>query len=214
MYLLLTEPTGVCPMAQKMSSYPALTQGWKKRLGKRYIACNLPVSEFFTGSGAGVEICDLMGDGVLSLASPSTPGSPITYYTAVCVTDDDTEMFLDAPGIGSRDAWAFFVEKNEAGVEILTRLNYRYVEAASLAPLESGEIVIEPGFHNAVFTTTAGTKLRYVLPENTRVILLNDNLEMIYTNAMPMLKPDRLPDGYILFCNDDGCAFHVEVQVY
>jgi len=202
-----------CPYAQKVPSAPPLNEGWKKRIGKKYVAVNLPVSEFYTGSGAGIEVCDLFGDGVLSFASPSRPGGDVLYYTAVCGKNpDDTELFLDAPGAGSRDVWAFFVTRDEEGYETLARLNYRYVETAALKPLQSGEIVIEPGFHNAVFAVKAGTRLRCDLPDDTRVIVLNDKLETVYSNAFGMDWPEVLPDGFILFCSDEGCVLSADIS--
>ena len=122
---------GVCPLGHKaVAKYP-MADGWKNRMGKKYLLSNLSTDEFF-GGVTGTIITTVLDDGVIAFAVPSAPEGPVSYAFAISCGDDDTDMFLNAPGMGSRDQYAPFIVKNEQGVEVLSEAGHKFIAADSL----------------------------------------------------------------------------------
>lgn len=200
----------VCPFCQSAPALPPLSDGWRARLGKKYLACNLPSRDLFSGSGQAVVIEQPFDDGVLSFTQPSTPGGPNTYLLAASCGDDDTDMFLTAPGMGARDQYAPFVIR-KAGVEYLQITGFLYIEADAVPMLQSGDVFVAGEQFNAQFRLPAGCKPRFCLPAGARALILNDKLEVVYNSGSDAAVPDGLGEGYILFTSDTPATISVSL---
>lgn len=190
-----------CPFCQTAPALPPLSDGWKARLGKKYLVCNMPSRDLYDGSGHAILVEQPFDADVLTFTLPCTPDSPRAYMPTACCGDDDTDMFLTAPGMGSRDLYAPFITR-KAGTEYLQFTGFRYVDADSVPTLQTGEVCVAGEEMNAQFKVPAGASISFSAPAGSRILLLNDNLEIVWSNEMPNPIPERVEAGYILFTSD------------
>lgn len=210
-YFITTLLGDTCPFCQTVPVLPALSDGWKARLGKKYLACNLPSRDVFEGSGHAVIVQEPFAPGVLCFTQPGAPGAPCGYNFAAACGDDDTDMFLDAPGMGSRDLYAPFIIK-KAGVEYLQITGNLYVDADTVPTLACGDVCIAGEQYNAQFKVKAGSRVRFQVPPAARVIVTNDKLETVWHSGNGQPLPDSLDEGYILFASDIPVNIPVTVE--
>ena len=113
----------VSAMAQKIKGFGELPEGWRKRVGKRYVAADLSPLDLELDGPCSATVIDL-GDGVINIA---LQGAMSGIVSARPAGDDDSEMFIDCPGSGSSNLWApYFYTEN--GREILAIDDYDLVE--------------------------------------------------------------------------------------
>lgn len=207
-------------LAQKNANYPAMSRGWKNRLNKKYIACNVPASDLAAAMYLGVTIDQVTDDGVIQFvfgAQPfSTPnpfGIPANQYNslpAVSSGDDDTDMFLNAPGDCSRNLYAPYAFR-QGGVEYLRISGYVYISADSVPDLKSGLVSSPKAEQNVVFRTRPGDRLVFDKPDQVVVFLLDENLSIVYSSLIPGEMP-LTSNGYILFANDIPFEMNIAVR--
>ena len=127
--------------AQKCDSFPPLNKAWKSRIDKKYIICNVNPNEiFFADLGAALTIRELEQEGILSFIYR---GGNVPYsIPAIPAGDRETDMFLDAPGSGSRDIFAPFIYE-EDGIEYLYSCGFTYIDSVYLKPLQTGQVISE-----------------------------------------------------------------------
>ncbi len=191
----------ICPFCQTAPTLPPLSDGWRARLGKKYLACNLPSRDFFQDSGHGVIVEQPFDSGVLSFTQPSTPDGPQSYLVAASCGDDDTDMFQTTPGMGARDQYAPFIIRR-AGVEYLQITGFIYVDADTLPTLCEGDVYVSGENGNAQFRLPDGCRPHFSVPAGARVLILNSKLEIVYNSDRDAAIPDGLGEGYILFTSD------------
>lgn len=195
------------PMAQKRNYFPPLNNAWKSRLGKKYLICDAnPIEYLLTDLGTGLTIRELE-QGVMSFIfrGGKTPYS----VAAVPAGEYETNMFIDAPGHGSRDGFAPFIYE-ESGIEYLYSCGYTYVDSAYLKLLQTGQVFSEKGEQNRIYTVTAGNKLNIDIPTGVRVVMLNSDLSLYYDSISGQELPETCT-GFILFINE--CPMKIWVQV-
>ena len=167
--------------------------------------------DVFEGSGHAVIVQEPFAPGVLCFTQPGAPGAPCGYNFAAACGDDDTDMFLDAPGMGSRDLYAPFIIK-KAGVEYLQITGNLYVDADTVPALACGDVCIAGEQYNAQFKVKAGSRVRFQVPPAARVIVTNDKLETVWHSGNGQPLPDSLDEGYILFASDIPVNIPVTVE--
>ncbi|MCL2498435.1 MAG: beta-lactamase family protein [Symbiobacteriaceae bacterium] len=209
-YLSQETPVGVGVMVEKHLSYPPIHQGWQERVGKKYILYDGNPGDLFLGEMCGVKITAPTAGGPLVFVSQFVS---TTKHTAVLTTsDNDTEMFLNAPGNSSRDGFApFYWEKN--GIGHLYFGGFNGVDSESLSYLASGSITSLAVEQNAVFKLAPGMKLKLNLPEQVRLIMADEELTVYYDSYSPKAK--EIPtskEGFILFINAVPMDFAVELE--
>lgn len=210
-YFIPTLLGDTCPFCQTVPALPPVSQGWQSRLGKKYLVCNLASRDLFEGNGHAVVVEQAPDAGVLCFAQPSTPGAPRGLLFAASCSDDDTDMFLNAPGMGSRDLYAPFITK-KAGVEYLQITGYRYIEADAVPVLASGDVCVAGEQFNAQFRVPAGSKVQFSVPAGARVVITNDALELVWSSDQGQLLPETLEAGYIIFASDIPVNIPVTVE--
>lgn len=205
------------PFAQKNGTYPEMSNGWKARLNKKYIVCNISPSEG-APSMLGITIEKAADDGVILFRYSDNPRAAVRPFAlgrhkaipAVSAGDDDTDMFLNLPYFASRDIYAPFITRKD-GVEYLHNIGYLYVDGDSLPTLKTGIVSSPKAEENAVYRIKAGDRLIFKKPDGVNVYMLDENLSLVYASVMPMEMPLTC-DGYILFANGSPMKFDIEVQ--
>ncbi len=210
-YFITTLLGDTCPFCQTAPAMPALSNGWKARLGKKYLVCNLPSRDLFDGNGHAVRIEQPFEPDILFFVQPGAPGKPCGYLAAASCGDDDTDMFLNAPGMGSRDIYAPFITQ-KAGVEYLQITGFRYVDADTLPTLSSGDVCIAGEEYNAQYKLAADAKVHFELPAGARAFVINDQLELVWSSESGTPLPEKLESGYILFTSDIPANIAVTVE--
>lgn len=194
------------PFAQKNGKYPPMSSGWQKRIGKKYLACNVSAFDRESISETAVFIDKAEDDGVILFIIPDDEHT----IPAVSCGDDDTDMFLNIPHDGAENIYAPFMF-NKDGVEYLRIRGYIYIDVDTVPQLKTGMVRSPKKEQNALFKTTAGTKLEYIKPNDVTVILFNDKLSMMYNSHDDELMHE-LCDGYIIFANDGPMDFVITVN--
>lgn len=205
-YLFVSLRHFLSPLAQRPKTRFTLTEGWKKRLGKRYLACNMAASDAFAPNAPSCVVEEL--DGVLLFG---IPGEEYAADIVRACGDDDTDMFLDAPFMGSRDQCtpqAF----TEGGIEYLRCGATVYIDADCVPVLAGGTVRSECAECNALYRTKAGMRVRFDKPEHVATYLLGSDLRLLYCDLKPGEWPETMPDGYLIFANDAPMEFDVTVE--
>ena len=194
--------------AQKCDGFPPLNKAWKSRIDKKYIICNVnPYEIFFADLGAALTIRELEQEGILSFIYM---GGNVPYsIPAIPAGEQETDMFLDAPGSGSRDIFAPFIYE-EDGVEYLYSCGFTYIDSVNLKQLQTGHVISEKSEQNRIYCITAGRKLDIDIPNGVRVIMLNSDLSFYYDSVSEQKLPETC-NGYILFINEVSMDFPVEI---
>ena len=200
-YFIPTLLGDACPFCQTVPALPPISAGWQARLGKKYLACNLPSRDLFENNGHAVIIEQSSTPGVLCFAQPGAPGTPRGLVFAASCGDDDTDMFLSAPGMGARDLYAPFITR-KAGVEYLQITGFRYIEADAVPVLESGDVCVAGEQFSAPFRVAAGSRVRFCTPAGARVVITNDDLETVWVSDKGLPLPETLEAGYMIFASD------------
>jgi hypothetical protein len=195
------------PFAQKNAHYPPISSGWQKRIGKKYLACNVSAFDLDSIAETAVFIDKAEDDGVILFTIPNDEHT----IPAVSCGDDDTDMFLNNPHDGSDDIYAPFMFKKD-GVQYLRIRGYTYIDADTVPELKTGTVTSVKKEKNAIFKTKAGTKLELIKPDDAAVIMFNDKLSMVYNSHDDETMPDQLGNGYIIFANDGRMDFEVTVK--
>lgn len=198
------------PMAQKHDNFPPLNEAWKNRIGKKYLVCDANPTEYFlTNLGTALTIREFEQEGVLCFINKG--GNMSRSIPAIPAGKEETDMFLDAPGLASRDGFAPFIYE-ENSIKYLYTCGFTYIDTAFLSPLQTGWIVSEKGEQNRIYTITAGHKLNIDIPTGVRVIMLNSDLSLNFDSASGT-NPVETCDGFILFINEVPMKLFVEVCI-
>lgn len=196
------------PMAQKRDNFSPLNNAWKSRIGKKYLICDANPTEFFlTDLGTALTIREFEQEGVLCFINKG--GKRPRSIPAIPAGERETDMFLDAPGFGSRDGFAPFIYE-EDGIKYLYSCGFTYVDSAYLKSLQTGQVISEKGEQNRIYSVTAGNKLNIDIPTGVRVIMLNSDLSLYYDSVSGQELPETC-NGYILFINE--CPMDVSVEI-
>ncbi|HEX2945848.1 MAG TPA: serine hydrolase [Clostridia bacterium] len=198
------------PMAQKRDNFPPLNEVWKSRIGKKYLVCDANPTEYFlTDLGTALTIREFEQEGVLCFINKG--GNISRSIPAIQAGERETDMFLDAPGLGSRDGFAPFIYE-ENNIMYLYACGYTYIDTVFLSPLQTGRIVSEKGEQNRIYSITAGHKLNIDIPAGVRVVMLNYDLSLNYDSRSGQ-NPVETCDGFILFINEVPMNLFVEVCI-
>jgi len=198
-YAVMEAAIGRNPIAQKMPDYPPLSGGWKKRVGKSYILTDgSPDDIAVRTGGCGITVAELEGSGLVFFESRLLDTA--AFSPALPAGDDDTDMFLNAPGsTGSRDAfatWAFVKD----GVEYLYDRGFTYIDTDALPELKKGAVKSERAQENKAFRISAGKKLSVTGADGAAVFMLDSKMVPRYNSLTDTEMPETV-DGYLLFVN-------------
>jgi len=206
MYFILEVLPERYPMAQKRDSFPPLNKAWKNRLGKKYLVCDAnPTEYYFTDLGTALTISESGQEGVLCFINKG--GRKSRSIAAISAGEQETAMFLDIPGHGSRDGFAPFIFE-EDGIEYLYSCGFTYVDSAYLKSLQTGQVISEKAEQNRIYSVTAGNKLNIDIPAGVRVVMLNSDLSLYYDSISGQELPITC-DGFIMFINESSMVFSV-----
>jgi CubicO group peptidase (beta-lactamase class C family) len=196
------------PMAQKSENILPLNNVWRNRFGKQYLVCDANPTDFvWTDLGTALTIQEFEQEGILCFINKG--GIRTRSLPAIPAGEWETDMFLNAPGFGSRDGFAPFIYKKD-GIEYLYACGFTYIDSAYVTPLQTGRVISEKGEQNKVYTITAGNKLNINLPIEIRIVMLNSDLNLYYDSASGKEIIETC-DGYILFINERPMDISVEV---
>lgn len=198
------------PFAQKFNRKVPVSDGWKKRLGKKYIAINNSAFDEDAALLSALTIRQFDDSGILLFANCPSGWPEFFASFGIACGDDETDMCLDTPGMGSRDMTAFFAYE-ENSIEYIRNGCYIYIEADSLSELKSGRITSPKAEQNAVFKLSAGKKLKFDKPEDVTVFMFDNKLVPVYNGHSGKELPETC-DGYIVFANDGPMDFAIEVM--
>ncbi len=197
----------VVPFAQSTPVGITMSSGWKNRIGKKYIACNLSAKEENVELNIAKIIEDIEGKGIISFI---TPGGGQSILSAISCGDDDTDMFMNIPGMGSRDIYAPFIEKKE-GVEYLRIGTLLYKDINAVSDLKTMSISIPVKEQNAVYRLKTGMKIEFAKPQDVEFYMLDDKLKVIYSSKSGEIMPEVV-DGFIIFANDGPTNLEVRIR--
>jgi hypothetical protein len=191
-----------------IDSHPPISGAWQNRIGKSYIICDAnPADLLLKSAGTAVTVRQLEPEGILFFINNA--GEETRALPTLPVGDDETEMFIDAPGYASRDIFAPFIFKKD-GVEYLYANGFTYMDTAAVPFIQTGRVVFEKGEQNKVYRMIAGKRLRIGTHTGIRVIALDAGLNQWYENLSD-LDTVKMADGYILFINESAMNIAVEV---
>lgn len=199
-YLLMATGVGATVLAQKNPSCAPVHQGWKARIGKKYIPCDCISIDFALGGVLGsVSPFMLEGSGQFFISTGALRDTGL--YPARTVADDDTEMFLDGPGTCARDAYAPFVFVKD-GVEYLYFYGFTSMDVGAAAPLEEGLVKIEGARKNKIFSVPAGKKLSLKGGEGFRALLYDGDGAPYHDTLWGGDSFPETKEGYVLLISD------------
>lgn len=204
-YIIKQQGSIKTPFAQRNKVYPILNDIWQRRIGKKYLACNVSAYDLYSISDSAVIIERFEDDDVIIFMSPVD----YSMLSAVSCGGDDTDMFLNIPVTGSRDIYAPYIFRRD-GIDYLRNYGYIYIKAESVPELKTGRITSPVKEHNAVFKTKAGYKLEFEKPNDTAVFMFGEKLSMVYNSHKDKNMPE-ICDGYIIFANDGPMDFDIAV---
>ncbi len=199
---------------RKTAPSPKGKSRWEQRIGKSYLLCN--------GHPADLDIGDMVngitlhrpegaegeGENNILLFCQREAGG-FRMMPAAVLNDTETAYVLDGEGaLGCRDTFTPFIEK-EGDVEILCDGGVRYVDTEGLTTLTSQKVSSAEGERNPVFRTDQGCRLTIYKPQQVKVLLFDEALELYYderrSREFPLTKK-----GYIVFLNSK--PFSAEVS--
>lgn len=201
-YFFYTYHGRTIPAAMMAKPYPALSQVWKDRIGKRYLPIDCTEQDMVGHEMMnGMRLAELPGiEGVVVCAFSALAGADIYGNFEGCVVpvDDNTAAgFLQTPSNGSRDLVdPYFVTID--GIEHCYIGSYLFRDVDSI-PDYAGEDFdskpYNPGY-NSVFRITAELKELPQVPAGRRLIVLDKNMSMVYDSQV---KGDYKPvsEGFI-----------------
>lgn len=203
-YMILERPSGRCyPYAQKhLSAYDIHTR-WKKRLGKKYISCNLSSVDTDISSGRAAAIWKVIEEELLIIKLVN--GSILPLKT---VSEYETDMILNVPD-SSTDIYAPFIVVKD-GIEYLHISSEDYMDTDAIPFIQSGRVFSDLKEKNVLFKTIAGQRLLFEKPLGVEVIMFNEELEVTYMSHYGKDMP-QLEDGYIAFVNDREMDFYITI---
>lgn len=194
----------VAPMAMKAPKLPAINDVWRSRLGKKYVLCSTSPWDLIP--------CELMTGFVLKslpeqegilVASCSGRSDSGVYGlfegTFAPVTDTVGTGFLRTPANGSRDLLTPCFEVKE-DAEYCTLASYTFRDVDSL-PVYSGQGFEGEAYdhqtYNQVYTLPHSLDKLPHVPENRRLIVLDDNMTTVYDSLMGG-KYEPVKKGYLI----------------
>lgn len=195
------------PLAQRNTNYPPMSSGWNKRIGRKYLACNISafdVDSSLTETAVYIDIAS--DDGVILFIMPNDD----RIIPVVSCGNDDTEMFLNIPHDGAEDIYAPFISRDYRK-EYLRITGYIYIDTETIPLLSTGTVKSHKKEDNVLYRTKSGTTVQFSKPEDVAVILFNDKLSVVYTSHDNKPLPQELIDGYIIFANDGPMDFDITV---
>lgn len=203
-YFFYTIQGRTIPGSMKANDYPALSEVWEKRIGKKYIVKNL-VEQDMVGHEMmnGFTLSKLEGiEGVIVASFSSLPEGDVYTNFEACVKplDDDTaEGFLQTPCHGSRDLVDPCFEMVD-GVEHCHVASYYYMDEAAV-PKYSGETFaseLYAGEYNSVYRLEEELKEIPEVPEGRRLIVMNKEMSAVY-DSQTSKEFKEVKEGYITF---------------
>lgn len=205
-YIIKQQKSNKIPFAQRNKLYPMIDDGWQRRIGKKYLACNVSAYDLYSIEGIAIIIERFEDDGVIIFMSPADSN----ILSAISCSGEDTDMFLNIPATGSRDIYAPYIFRKD-GIEYLRNSGYIYIDAENVPELKTGRVTSPAKEQNAVFKTKAGTKLEFEKPNDTAVFMFDEKLSMVYNSHNDNNMPE-ICDGYIIFANDGPMDFDIAVK--
>ena len=202
-YLFTTNSGKVVPMAMKAENHPALSEQWKQRIGKRYLAVDLTEQDIVCGEMMnGFVIRKLDGvEGVLVASFSSVPDGEIYgNFEGAFVPEDELRGngFLLTPSNGSRDLLCPCFEERD-GVEYCYVGSYLYKEEGALEDYQGQQFADLPvSQENNLYRLTDKLESLPEVPAGRRLMILNEKMEAVYDSQNPKdYKP--VEKGYISF---------------
>ncbi|MCM1988897.1 serine hydrolase domain-containing protein [Oceanirhabdus seepicola] len=194
------------PFGQRNINYVPISEGWKNRVGKKYLACNVSAFDLDSAEEISLVIEEGEDEGVILFKRPIEGNiMPVVSYG-----NDDTDMFLNIPSYGSNDIYAPYLFCKD-GTEYLRNGGYIYVDTERVSHIKSGIIKSSRKEENAIFKTKAGSHIEFNKPEDVAVFMLDENLSIVYNSHDDESMPE-ICDGYIIFANDSAMDFEVSVR--
>jgi CubicO group peptidase (beta-lactamase class C family) len=193
------------PFAQKAIIYPEISKGWKNRIGRKYLACNISPSDLNAFLIASINIESLEKNNVIVFSF--NEGQALT---AISDSDTETEMIVNTPGLGARDTYAPFMF-TENGIEYLNVCQYKYIHINDLKSIKSCRITSAKKEENIVYRMTAGNILEFSRPDDVEVLMFDEELVLVY-NSINQEKMPETCSGFIVFINDGPMDFDIKVS--
>ena len=197
-YLLKTFDGRLCPMAQKAPRFPALSEKWRARIGRQYVAVSLTEQDM---------VCHEMMTGFTLCTAPDVENSLILAFSIaqeggfqeevwVQPLDEDTATGVqDTPHSGSRDlVHPCFFERD--GVSYCRVAAYLY-RAADTVPDYRGEGFGAPGEENAVYRLREPLEKLPEVPEGRRLMVLDAELAPVWDSQVKK-KYEEVREGYLI----------------
>lgn len=200
-YLMSRKNNQSWPIAMKAKNFAPLSETWKKRIGKKYIAINGTHNDLIIGDlMTGFTIESLEGfEGILIASFSGREGSDIFTggfdASFIPETDDIGKSFLSTPCHASRDLIDPFFETIE-GIEYCHVASYYYQEVDSL-PIYHQEGFKESSYNQA-YRIAEEMKDFPEIPESHRILILDSKLNVVQDSLM---KKELTPieEGFMLF---------------
>lgn len=203
-YFFSTYHGRVSPTAMRARDHKELSETWKQRIGKKYIAISLSEQDMVSHEMMnGFTISKLPNvEGVLVFSFSSIPDGDIyTDFEASVVPMDEMTAtgFLQTPSNGSRDLLDPYFEMKE-NVEFCHVASYYYIDEAAVPEYhgENFDSELYGGEHNSVYRLTEELKSLPDVPQGRRLIVLNKEMSAVY-DSQTSKEFKEVKEGYINF---------------
>lgn len=191
------------PAAQMAMDHPAISEKWEKRMGKKYIAIDIPENDLVGNEIMSAfklsKLPDVEGVIIACFSSVATGSEVYGIFEAAVIpdTEDIARGFIQTPGNGSRDLLDPCFEIVD-GIEYCNVGSYYYRDEATLPNYEGQnfESSLYGGKYNSVYKITSEIKELPAIPENHRIIVMNNDMDVVYDSLMPN-EYSAVSEGYI-----------------
>lgn len=194
------------PMAQKFGSLPQIPEGWKSRIGKRYLVANADACDLFIGNIINGAEITLTPDHMLSVLILGTgEGGVRQNITFMPDGDEESRDILKIPAHGGRDLATPFARRKD-GIDYLFVNTYWMREVSSL-PLYQGELCPNSGSNALYYAENLET-----LPDRygyERLIVTDEELHCVYDSETAG-EFCGVKKGYIMAIDKENCFSTLE----
>ena len=191
------------PAAQMAMNFPALSKKWESRIGKKYLAIDIPENDLVGNEMmSGFKLSKLPeyeGVMIACFSAVATGGDVYGIFESAVVpdTEDIARGFIQTPGNGSRDLIDTCFEVDD-GIEHCYAGSYYYRDEATLPDYEGQTFDSElyGGKFNSVYKIREELKELPKIPENHRILVMNSDMDVVYDSLMPN-EYSPIKEGYI-----------------
>lgn len=188
-YLVAERRGQTAAVAERAENHGKLSDKWEARIGKKYIAVDIPendlsVNEIMASFELG-KLKDVEGVMICSFASVYNGASDPSQCAFVSMTDDVGRGFNNTPYNGSRDMIDPMFKIID-DIEYCDVASYLYRDAATF-PVYEGQNFSDNlygGELNSVYRLPYALDSLPEIPEGHRIIMFNDKIEIVYDSMI------------------------------